>query len=408
MVAEIISVGTELLMGQIVDTNAQFLSKRLSELGYTILYKSTVGDNPARMKATMQTAVERSDIVITTGGLGPTEDDLTKEMAAEIFGKTLYMHEESKQRILENFKRWRGPATENNFKQAMMPEGAIVLPNDKGTAPGCILEDNGRRIIVLPGPPREMTYMFDTYVLSYLEQLSPDVLRSVYLRVKNVGESAVADKLSQLIDQQTNPTIATYASTGDVTLRITAKCKKGEDATLLLDPVVKAVYDILGADVYAEGQDALEIITAKKLIASKKTLAIAESCTGGLIASSLVSYPGASAFLLEGNITYSNESKVRLGVSPALLSEYGAVSREVAMAMAEQARLRANADIGLSTTGIAGPTGGTPDKPEGTVWIGISDKDGTSAFHYLASRNDRAQNRLRFMINALHILIERL
>ena len=405
MIAELISVGTELLMGQIVDTNSQWLSQQLSAMGIDVYYKETVGDNPKRMRDTIEMAIRRSDIVITTGGLGPTEDDITKETVAELMGEPLALHQESLD-ALERYFAGRGrPMADINRKQAMMPVNGITLPNHRGTAPGCIIEKDGKRAVVLPGPPSEMKHMFTTSVVPYLESISDSVLRSAYVRVAEIGESTVAEMLGELIHNQTNPTLATYASTGDVTVRITAKCKKGEDASAILDPMVQRVQEILGDNVYTVKGEPLPTVIAQLLTEHQKTLALAESCTGGMVTSMLVDVPGCSAFLKEGLVTYSNEAKARLlGVPMALIEEKGAVSQEVAHEMASRVRENAGAHFGLAITGIAGPEGGTPEKPVGLVYIGVSSQSGTQVFQVNFSRNNRASNRLGAAQRALNLL----
>jgi len=403
--AELISVGTELLMGQIVDTNSQWLSQQLSAMGIDVYYKETVGDNPQRMRDTIAQALTRSDIIITTGGLGPTEDDITKETVSELMGEELVLHEESLRAIIENFARRSRPMAESNKKQAYMPKGGIVLPNYRGTAPGCILEKDGKRAIVLPGPPTEMKHMFTTSVVPYLESISDSVLKSAYVRISGIGESTVAEMLGELIHNQTNPTLATYASISDVTVRITAKCKKVEDADAILTPMVEKVLAILGDSVYSTCGESLPEVIAKLLTERKETLALAESCTGGMVSSMLIDIPGSSAFLMEGLVTYSNQAKSRLLDIPIDMIElHGAVSEEVARAMAEGVRKNAGTDYGLSITGIAGPDGGTEEKPVGLVYIGCADKNGTEVLKLSSGRSNRSSNRISAALQALNLL----
>ena len=404
MIAEIISVGTELLMGQIVDTNSQYISSKLSEMGIDVFYKSTVGDNPQRLRDTLKTALGRSDVIITTGGIGPTEDDITKETMAELMGFELYMHSESLQKIESYFEKNHKVMAEINKKQALMPKGGIVMPNPRGTAPGCIMSQKGKFAVVLPGPPFEMRHMFDQYVVPFLEDKCDDIIYSRYLKICGMGESDVAQNLSELIHNQTNPTLATYASPGEVQLRITAKCKKGEDPIPIVEPVVQQVKEILGNVVYAEDNINLDELVAKTLINQGKTLAVAESCTGGMLSSRLVDYPGCSKFLIEGIVSYSNFAKQKhLGVPKEMLDEYGAVSEEVAGAMASGVRKDAGADYGIGITGIAGPDGGTEEKPVGLVYIGIADENGCEVHRYLYSY-DRKRIRERTVKTALNLL----
>lgn len=378
LTAEIISVGTELLMGQIVDTNAQYISQRLAEAGINQYFRATVGDNHDRLYDTIRTAVQRSDLVILTGGLGPTEDDLTKETAADVLGFGEFVLDEASFLAMEQrFAHMHRVMTPNNRKQAMFPQGAVILPNANGTAPGCILEKDGKAVILLPGPPREMVPMFDESVMPYLLKHSQGTLYSRTLRIYGMGESTVEDRLRDMIDSQTNPTIAPYAMMGETTLRVTARCPDEAHGEALVQPVIEAIRERLGDVLYSTHGEQLHEVCARLLRAERKTLAVAESFTGGLLASTLISVPGSSAWMLEGCVTYSNESKERrLGVLPQTLSAYGAVSRETALEMARGMRATAGADYALSTTGIAGPDGGTPQKPVGLAYIALAYEGG--------------------------------
>lgn len=373
MRAEILAVGTELLLGDILNTNAQFLAQELANLGIELYYQTVVGDNPERLRDTIFHAFSRADLVITTGGLGPTEDDLTKETAAEYFGERLVLDERALGRIRKYFERTGRTMTENNVKQAMVPEkNGIVLYNDNGTAPGIILEKNGKIIIMLPGPPRETVPMFQNQVRPYLAKKQEFTFVSRILRVAEVGESAMEDRVKDIIDAQTNPTIAPYAKDGEAILRITAKARDEAEANRLIDPVAAALGERLGTAVYGEGETNLETVVAEQLLRKQLTLAVAESCTGGLIVSELVEYPGISAVLLEGCVTYSNEAKMRrLGVKAETLAKYGAVSEETAREMAEGIAKTSGAAIGLATTGVAGPES-SEGKQVGLVYIALS------------------------------------
>lgn len=379
MKAEILAVGTELLLGDILNTNAQFLAQELANLGIEVYYQTVVGDNPQRLKDTIFYAFSRADLIITTGGLGPTEDDLTKETAAEYFGETLVLDERALGRIKKYFDRTGRVMTENNVKQAMVPANhCTVLYNDNGTAPGIILEKNGKMIVMLPGPPRETVPMFQNQVKPYLEQKQEFTFVSRILRVAGVGESAMEAKVKDLIAAQTNPTIAPYAKDGEAILRITAKAKDAAEANRLIDPVAAALKERLGVAVYAEGETNMQTVAAELLLGKKLTVATAESCTGGLIASKLVEYPGISEALLEGCVTYSNEAKMhRLGVKAETLETYGAVSEETAAEMAEGIAKTSGADIGIATTGVAGPDS-SEGKPAGLVYIGLCYKGKTT------------------------------
>lgn len=373
MKAEILAVGTELLLGDILNTNAQFLAQELAALGIEVYYQTVVGDNPKRLEDTIFHAFSRADLIITTGGLGPTEDDLTKETAAKYFGENLVLDEKALAQIEKFFKRIGREMTENNVKQAMVPEkNGIVLYNENGTAPGIIIEKNGKMIVMLPGPPKETVPMFLNQVKPYLAKKQEVTFVSRILRVAGVGESAMETAVKDMIDAQTNPTIAPYAKDGESILRITARAKDEEEANRLIDPVAAALRERLGHAVYAEGETDMETVTAELLLEKNKTLAVAESCTGGMIASSLIEYAGISKVLLEGCVTYSNEAKMkRLGVKAETLEKYGAVSPETAAEMAEGIARTSGAAIGLATTGIAGPDGGTPEKPVGLVYVAL-------------------------------------
>ena len=383
MIAEIVSVGTELLLGQIVNSDAQYLARRLSEAGVTLHHQATVGDNPARLRAALELALSRADIVITTGGIGPTADDITKELSAEALGLPMALNEEAARQLRAWFERSGHTMTENNLRQAMFAEGAVVLPNGHGTAPGCIARVGEKAVINLPGPPRELFPMFDAGVMPYLEARSGARILSRYLRIYGMGESAVESKLTDLIATSQNPTLATYCTLGEVQLRLTVRCTEGEDPTAPLDALEAEVRARLPDVIYAVTDDphyTLEQATVAALLSGGKTLALAESCTGGLIASRLVNIPGASGALLEGHVPYANEAKTRvLGVPEDTLRAHGAVSEETARAMAEGLYGRSGADICLSVTGVAGPGGGTEDKPVGLVWFGLCVSGSTSA-----------------------------
>lgn len=374
MNAEIVSVGTELLLGDIVNTNAQFLAKELAELGINVYFQSVVGDNPERLRQTLETAFSHSELVITTGGLGPTMDDLTKETAAAFFGKQL-VEDAGWRRLLEEMFASRGRTmTPNNLKQALVPAGARCLYNANGTAPGIIMEEGGRMMVLLPGPPREMRPMFLEQVKPVLEAKQQVTLVSRTLRVAGIGESQLETMLMDLMEAQTNPTIALYADPLEALVRITAKAPTRAEGEAMLDPVEAAIAKIVGNAIYGYGRDtSMAQVTGELLLKKGLTIALAESCTGGLLTAALVETPGISAILKEGAVTYSNEAKMRrLGVSAETLERFGAVSRETAAEMAAGIAKTAGTDIGVSTTGVAGPGGGTPEKPVGLVYVGLS------------------------------------
>ncbi|CEN74734.1 competence damage-inducible protein A [[Clostridium] sordellii] len=372
MKAEIITVGTEILLGDIVNTNSQFLAKELASLGLDVYYQSTVGDNESRLMDTLNESLDRSDIIITTGGLGPTNDDITKEVAAKCFNQELVFYNDIWKDIKQYFEKIGVEPTENNKKQAYFPKDCIILNNSNGTAPGAILKKENKMIIVLPGPPKEMIPMFNNELKKYLENLTDYKLISRTLRFFGIGESELEDKLSDIINNQTNPTIAPYAKEGEVTLRITAKSYTKDDADNLIDEVENKIKTLVGKYLYGYGETTLEETVAKLLVEKNLTIAVSESCTGGMVSSTLIDYPGISQVFMEGCVTYSNEAKMsRLGVKKETLDSFGAVSTETAIEMAKGVAMNLKTNVGLSTTGIAGPGGGTAEKPVGLVYIGL-------------------------------------
>ena len=384
MTVEIVCVGTELLLGNIVNTNGAFLAEGCAALGLESYYQTVVGDNEGRLEGVLKTAMERSDIVILSGGLGPTEDDLTKEVAARVCGRKLVLHEPSRAAI-EKFFAERGTApTENNWKQAMIPADAIVLGNPNGTAPGVIIEEDQARVILLPGPPNELCPMFENSVVPYLSRLTTQVICSQTVKVCGVGESRAETMLKDLIDAQTNPTIATYAKTGEVHIRVTAGAEDKKAAMKLIKPVVKELKSRFGNDIYTtEEEVTLEKAVADLLLANNLTVTCAESCTGGLLSARLVNVPGISDVYKSGIVTYSNKAKRRfLNVNKTTLQKYGAVSRQTAEEMSKGAAAFAKADVAAAVTGIAGPDGGTEEKPVGLVFIACCVKGKTTVEKY--------------------------
>jgi nicotinamide-nucleotide amidase len=401
MNAEIIAVGTELLLGDIVNTNASFIAQKLASLGISVFFQTVVGDNAERIKTAYKNAFDRADVVITTGGLGPTDDDITKESAAEYFGRRLVLHEPSLKRIEEYFRTQNFTITESNKKQAYIIEGGREIPNDHGTAPGCVFEENGHMIIMLPGPPKENAPMFENYVMPVLAEKTGTTFVSRRLRVCGVGESAAETMLKGLIDAQTNPTIAPYAKTSEVHLRLTASAENEQAANALIDPVADKIYDILGDNIYAENDVTLEACVGQTLIDKGLTLAVAESCTGGMLAARLINYPGISKTLVEGIVSYSNESKVkRLGVKRHTLEKFGAVSEQTAAEMARGVAETSGADIGVGVTGVAGPDGASDEKPVGLVYIALW-KDGAAKTTKHRFLGDRDRVRTRTVVVAL-------
>ena len=390
MNAELICVGTELLLGSIVNTNAAYLAEKCAGLGLSCYYQTVVGDNEERLTQVLKTAMERSDVVILSGGLGPTEDDLTKETAAKVCGRQMYLHEPSKKAI-EDFFSGRGmEPTNNNWKQAMAPEGALILENHNGTAPGIIMEEEAAKLILLPGPPNEICPMFEESVIPYLSALTSHVICSQTVKICGVGESSAETMVKDLIDGQTNPTIATYAKTGEVHIRVTANAGDRKTAGKLIKPMVKELKARFGNHIYSTEEDTtLEKSVVDLLLANKLTVTCAESCTGGLLSGRLVNVPGISDVYKAGVITYSNKAKRRLlGVKKGTLHKYGAVSEKTAEEMAKGAALLHKADVAAAVTGIAGPDGGTEEKPVGLVYIAcyVKGKVTVKQYHFSGNR----------------------
>lgn len=407
MVVEIVTTGSELLLGQIVNTNVAYMSARLNELGFDVVYQTTVGDNHDRMRSVLENALSRADIVITSGGLGPTQGDITKEVSAEIFGRKMVLHEESKRRMDEHFKKRHVIWTENNLRQVTLPEGATVFLNYNGIASGVVLENNKGKILVnLPGPPSEMKDMFERSLKPYLEKKFgfKHVIVSKVLNTYGIGESLLETKIKDLILKQSNPTLALLIRPTGVIIRITAKAKDKNTAEAMICEMEQKINSRVGEYIYAVDDEPLENIISKLLIDNKLTIACAESCTGGMLASRLTSVSGSSAYIKGSIVTYSNEMKMRfLNVDENLLLEKGAVCKEVAMQMAEGIKSLIGSDIGVGITGIAGPTGQTNDKPVGLVYIAVTGKYGTIVKENIFS-GDRATVRFRSTQEALEMV----
>lgn len=395
MKTEIITVGTEILLGDILNTNTHYLSNELANMGIDVYYQITVGDNEQRLLSQLKESFKRSDLVILTGGLGPTEDDITKEVCAKYFNMEMEFHEQSWDKIIEIHNKMNRKPTENNRKQAYFPKGSLILPNKYGTAPGCIMEKDKKTIIVMPGPPKEMKPMFDNYVKPFLLKDNKNILKSKVLRIIGMGESKIENDLLDLIDKQINPTIATYAKDGECTVRITAKGKNEKEVESLIEPISNEIKSRFKEKVYGEDDTAIEDEVAKILVDNNLTIAVAESCTGGMVAADLINYPGISSVFMEGCVTYSNKAKMMtLNVKKETLNTVGAVSEQCAKEMSEGVAARHNTNIGLSTTGIAGPEGGNEDKPVGLVYMGITINNKTIVKKYIFNGN-RQQIRSR-------------
>lgn len=391
MTAEIICVGTEILLGNIVNTNAAYLAEKCAYLGLSNYYQVVVGDNEQRLLETINTAKSRADVIFLIGGLGPTEDDLTKETAAKAFNVELVMDEEAKNNIVTILTNRGIDITNNNFKQALVPKGSIVLYNKNGTAPGIIMEEAGKVVIMLPGPPNEFVPMVDDQVVPYfLKKGTNDVIYSRVVKLVGVGESKVAEEISDLI-AMTNPTVATYAKTGEVHIRVTASAANDDEAKALVKPVVKKLKAMYPDNVYSTNADeTLERVVVELLSKNGLSITAAESCTGGLVCGKIVNVAGASEVFRGGYITYSNKQKRNvIGVKKSTLEKYGAVSEQVAAEMAKGVLEVSKADVAISTTGIAGPGGGTPEKPVGLVYIGcaVKNKVYVEKFNFSGSRN---------------------
>lgn len=405
MIVELISVGTEILLGNIVNTNTQYLAEKCALLGLSMYHQVTVGDNRERLAAALETALNRSDVVILTGGLGPTEDDLTKEVCAEVMGYGLAEDEHTRERIQKYFENSiYKEIPDNNWKQAMVPQGATILDNSNGTAPGLIMEKNGKTAILLPGPPNELKPLFTEQVFPFLQNRQPEVIRSQMIKICGYGESQVEDKLIDLINTQTNPTIATYAKTAEVHLRVTAKADNEEEAKNLLKPVVKEIKNRFENAVYTtKEEETLEMAVVRLLKKYELTVTTAESCTGGLIAGRLVNVPGASEVFREGFITYSNKAKRKyLDVGKGTLKKYGAVSEQTAKEMATGGVFATDADACIAVTGIAGPDA-EGEKPVGLVYIAcyMKDKVKVEEYHF---KGNREKIREQSVVKALDFL----
>ncbi len=390
MTVEFICVGTELLLGNIVNTNAAFLAEKCAEIGLSCYYQTVVGDNRERLLQTVKTAIERSDIILLSGGLGPTGDDLTKEAVAEALGLALEEDKESHRLIAEYFARRGITPTENNWKQALVPKGAKAIENKNGTAPGIAIEKDGRHIILMPGPPNELKPMFLDSVVPYLRALDEAVIASVTVKVAGIGESRAETMVSDLIETQDNPTIAPYAKTGEVHFRVTARAESDKQAQELIAPMVEELKKRFGNHLYTPDVEVtLEKAVADMLLARGMTMTAAESCTGGLLAARMINVPGVSAVFKAGFVTYANEAKHKLiGVREETLSQFGAVSRETAEEMAAGAANAAEAEVAVAITGIAGPDGGTKEKPVGLVYIGcyVQGRVWIKEYHFSGSR----------------------
>lgn len=407
MDGEIISVGTELLMGQILNSDAQYIAQKFSEMGINLYHQVVVGDNMGRLCECIRQAMSRSDIVVLSGGLGPTQDDMTKWAVAEVLGVDMVEDSQSREHLISLYQKRFNQAvpdiTENNFRQVQFPQGATIFPNHNGTAPGCACEKDGKIIVVLPGPPRELQAMMETSIIPFISSKLDSKIASRYIRVFGMGESRLETELRDLIDAQSNPTIAPYAGFIDVTLRVSAHVGLSEDPYLLIDPVVEQVCERLGGLVYSTDNESMAEVVSKLLTQSSQTLSIAESLTGGMICNELVTVPGSSVYLKEGIVVYSNEAKERLGVSKQTLETYSAVSEETALALVRNIKKRAGTDWALATTGVAGPGPDVDGNREGLYFIALSGPDGEQVYQHTGGEG-RSRIRWHATLTALDTL----
>ncbi|MCX8093088.1 MAG: competence/damage-inducible protein A [Candidatus Goldbacteria bacterium] len=386
MNAEIITIGTELLLGQILDTNSLYLSKKLAEIGINLYYKTSVGDNITRIKETLSIAANRSDLIIITGGLGPTVDDVTRDAIAEWTGKKLLLDNEVLHRIEQFFKNRNIKMPENNKLQAYLPEGALILENKVGTAPGFILEHNSRIIACVPGVPAEMKPMIETGLIPYLIEkygAGKFLILSKRIKLTGIPESLIDEKIKDIFIESKNPTVAILAHQTEIEIRLTAKAENKEQAISLIENLKREIYNRLSDNIFGEDDETLEEKVAILLKDKKLTIATAESCTAGLLSYRLTNIPGSSLYFLGGVNTYSNESKINLlGVKEETIKKYGAVSEECARQMAQKCREKFGSDIAIAISGIAGPDGGTVEKPVGLVYMAIDFKGDIKIFKF--------------------------
>ena len=405
--AAIISVGTELLMGEITNTNTVFLSQKLNDLGIDVLFHHTVGDNPGRLSLVLKESLAECDLIITTGGLGPTQDDMTKEVVCKIMRDELVMNEKWLAYLYKRYERRGRKMTDNNRKQALIPSRATMLFNEVGSAPGFVLKDPyGRKAVCcLPGPPREMKWMYENKLEPLLSGGENGVLAHRMLRTFGIGESSLETALLDLIDGQTDPTIATYAKEGECAVRVASKRETVEEAETAVENMVHLIAYRIGEYIYSYDDVDLVRVVADQLIERNLTLAAAESCTGGMFGAAMTDVPGISAVFDRSLVTYSNEAKMQeLGVREETLEQYGAVSEETAREMAEGVREASGADIGISVTGIAGPDGGTEEKPVGTVYYALATKDHTVSRKTIWNTGNRRSNRNYAVLNMLDMI----
>ena len=400
--AEIICVGTELLLGDILNTNTRFLSKELASIGINVYHQSVVGDNYERLSESLKLALSRADIVITSGGLGPTYDDITKETVCEIMGSELVMDEDVKNTIIGFFQRMGRKMTDNNLKQALVPSDGVALHNENGTAPGIMINKNNKLVFMLPGPPRELEALYKKKVYPILASLdSGSILLSKNINIFGMGESAVEDALKDIMKTSLNPTVAPYAKDGEVLLRVTASAKDKEAAELLVDEAIADVNTIVGDYIYGIDGESLQNVLVKRFSEKGLTISTAESCTGGLVSKRITEIPGSSSVFGCGVCSYSNETKMNvLKVKKETLEKFGAVSAQTAEEMASGVLALSGSDVSVAITGIAGPDGGTEEKPVGLVYISAKYKDKTITERFVFGRSKNEREYIRFLASS--------
>ena len=404
MIAEIINIGSELLYGDVVNTNAAWLSKQLQELGVTVRYHTVIGDEANDMRDAYARSLERSDWVFVTGGMGPTQDDLSKEILAEVVDRKMVLDQESEERIRLFFEHLGREMTPNNLRQAYFPEGARIYDNHRGTAPACGILHKGHWIFLLPGPPREMRDIFRRHLLPLIEKERTEVIAVRKFHLMGIGESSAEDRVMDLITASQNPVLASYAGGGQITFRLTGKAKSKDEVEAMMAPIEEEFRKRLGDYIYSDSNETLEQQVIRLLKEEDCKLAVAESLTGGMLSSTLIDVSGASEVFVEGYVTYSEKAKTEtLGVPAMMIEEKGVVSEDVAAAMAQGAAEKAGTEIALSTTGVAGPTGGTDQAPVGTVCLGMYFKGETKTRRIVFS-GDRARVRFRAVRTALNWL----
>lgn len=407
--AEIIAVGSELLTPEKTDTNSLWLTEKLQSVGIDVKLKTIVGDDAARLEEAIRDALKRSDVLITTGGLGPTEDDITRQVSARAAGRELVYHGELEDELRERFRRWGREMPEINKRQAYVIDGADILPNPNGSAVGMMLQDEGKHLVILPGPPRELKPMFEDFVLERLRTVAGDIrVTRRLLRVSGMGESAVDELIAPVYKQYPSVQTSILFNRTEIEVHLALAGTDADKGISVLDEIVEGIADALGPALFSRNGETMEEVVGAILKARGETLAVAESCTGGLISMRLTEVPGSSAYFLEGAVTYSNDAKIRhLDVPAAIIADHGAVSAETAEAMAKGMRERAGTDYAIAVTGIAGPDGGTAEKPVGTVYIGYADGNGTRSLR-LTLPGDRHLIRWRSSQAALDYLRRRI